>query len=67
MMERTEEIIKSGLNDVEHKIEEYKERLTGKTVALYVGGNKAWSLVRAFEELGMDVYVRNKEWNERRL
>jgi len=57
MMERTEEIIKSGLNDVEHKIEEYKERLTGKTVALYVGGNKAWSLVRAFEELGMDVIM----------
>jgi nitrogenase molybdenum-cofactor synthesis protein NifE len=57
MTERTEEIIKSGLNDVEHKIKEYKERLTGKTVALYVGGNKAWSLVRAFEELGMDVIM----------
>jgi nitrogenase molybdenum-cofactor synthesis protein NifE len=57
MIERTEKIIESGLKEVEHKIEEYKERLTGKTVALYVGGNKAWSLVRPFEELGMDVMM----------
>lgn len=57
MIERTERIIESGLKEVSHKIEEYKKRLTGKTVALYVGGNKAWSLVRPFEELGMDVMM----------
>ncbi len=34
-----------------------QKRLEGKTVALYVGGNKAWSLVRAFEEVGMDVMM----------
>ena len=57
MIERTEKIIETGLKEVEHKTDEYKERLKGKTVALYVGGNKAWSLVRAFEELGMDVMM----------
>lgn len=57
MIERTEEIIANGLKEVEHKTDEYKKRLKGKTVALYVGGNKAWSLVRAFEELGMDVMM----------
>ena len=57
MIERTEKIIESGLKEVEHKTDEYKKRLNGKTVALYVGGNKAWSLVRAFEELGMDVMM----------
>ncbi|MBZ2165269.1 nitrogenase iron-molybdenum cofactor biosynthesis protein NifE [Methanobacterium spitsbergense] len=57
MMLRTEKIIETGLKEVEHKTDEYKERLTGKTVALYVGGNKAWSLVRAFEELGVDVMM----------
>lgn len=57
MIERTEKIIESGLAEVEHKTDEYRERLSGKTVALYVGGNKAWSLVRAFEELGMDVMM----------
>jgi len=31
--------------------------LTGKKVAVYVGGNKAWSLIRAFEELGMEVLM----------
>lgn len=57
MIERTEKIIETGLKEVEHKTDEYRERLQGKTVALYVGGNKAWSLVRAFEELGMDVMM----------
>jgi len=57
MIERTEKIIESGLAEVEHKTDEYRERLQGKTVALYVGGNKAWSLVRAFEELGMGVMM----------
>ena len=57
MIEKTEQIIQSGLKEVEHKTDEYKRRLNGKTVALYVGGNKAWSLVRAFEELGMEVMM----------
>jgi nitrogenase molybdenum-cofactor synthesis protein NifE len=57
MIEKTEKIIQSGLKEVEHKTDEYKKRLNGKTVALYVGGNKAWSLVRAFEELGMEVMM----------
>ena len=57
MIERTEKIIENGLGEVQDEIKEYKNRLTGKTVALYVGGNKAWSLVRAFEELGMEVMM----------
>ena len=57
MIEKTERIIETGLREVEHKTDEYKQRLNGKTVALYVGGNKAWSLVRAFEELGMEVIM----------
>jgi len=57
MIKTAEGIIESGLQGVNSAIEEYKERLAGKTVALYVGGNKAWSLVRAFEELGMDVIM----------
>jgi len=57
MIEKTERIIETGLREVEHKTDEYKQRLNGKTVALYVGGNKAWSLVRAFEELGMEVMM----------
>lgn len=57
MKERAEKLIQHGLKSLNHKLEPYRERLTGKTVALYVGGNKAWSLVRAFEELGMEVIM----------
>jgi nitrogenase molybdenum-cofactor synthesis protein NifE len=57
MTERTKKIIENGIEGVDEKIKECRERLSGKTVALYVGGNKAWSLVRAFEELGMEVIM----------
>lgn len=57
MIKRTEKIIEKSLGEVQDEIKECKKRLDGKTVALYVGGNKAWSLVRAFEELGMEVMM----------
>lgn len=50
-------LIENGLKNLDEKLAEYRARLNGKTVALYVGGNKAWSLVRAFEELGMEVIM----------
>lgn len=57
MMENAEEIIKTEIAKVRSEISHYKERLTDKRVAVYVGGNKAWSLIRAFEELGMKVIM----------
>lgn len=57
MIETVEKIIKSGEKSVEKSIIPYRQRLTGKKVAVYVGGNKAWSLIRAFEELGMEVLL----------
>lgn len=50
-------LIENGLESLDEKLYPYRERLTGKTVGLFVGGNKAWSLVRAFEELGMKVIM----------
>jgi nitrogenase molybdenum-cofactor synthesis protein NifE len=57
MMEKADEIIKTEIAKVRYEISHYKERLAGKRVAVYVGGNKAWSLIRAFEELGMKVIM----------
>jgi nitrogenase molybdenum-cofactor synthesis protein NifE len=57
IIDRTEKIIERELKGVEDETREYRKRLEGKTVSLYVGGNKAWSLVRAFEEVGMDVIM----------
>ena len=55
--EIADKIIETEINKVRSEISHYKTRLTGKRVAVYVGGNKAWSLIRAFEELGMKVIM----------
>ena len=55
--EEAEKIIETEIKKVRSEISHYKDRLTGKRVAVYVGGNKAWSLIRAFEELGMKVIM----------
>jgi nitrogenase molybdenum-cofactor synthesis protein NifE len=57
MMKKADEIIKTEIANVRSEISHYKERLMGKRVAVYVGGNKAWSLIRAFEEIGMKVIM----------
>jgi nitrogenase molybdenum-cofactor synthesis protein NifE len=57
MKAKAEILIENGLKNLDNNLKEYRDRLTGKTVALYVGGNKAWSLVHAFEELGMEVIM----------
>ncbi|MDR3063672.1 MAG: nitrogenase iron-molybdenum cofactor biosynthesis protein NifE [Methanobrevibacter sp.] len=57
MKEKAQVLIENGLKNLDEKLKTYRSRLKGKTVALYVGGNKAWSLVRAFEELGMEVIM----------
>jgi len=57
MIDATENLIELEINRIKDAITPYRERLTGKKVAVYVGGNKAWSLIRAFEELGMEVLM----------
>ncbi len=57
MIERTEKLIESEIKNLRSDIKLYKQKLAGKRVAVYVGGNKAWSLIRAFEEIGMEVIM----------
>ncbi len=57
IIEKADEIIETEIAETISKISHYKERLKDKRVAVYVGGNKAWSLIRAFEELGMKVIM----------
>jgi nitrogenase molybdenum-cofactor synthesis protein NifE len=57
MMEATENLIELETSRIKDAITPYRQLLTGKKVAVYVGGNKAWSLIRAFEELGMEVLM----------
>ncbi|MBU0681243.1 MAG: nitrogenase iron-molybdenum cofactor biosynthesis protein NifE [Proteobacteria bacterium] len=58
IMRRTRELVKSELEVLLPKLEFYKKALTGKKAAIYVGGSfKAFSLVKAFRLLGMNVVM----------
>ncbi len=56
MMELTREVVREEIGAIMPELTRYREALTGKKAAIYVGGAfKAFSLVKAFRLLGMDV------------
>lgn len=58
IMERTKELVKNELTELYPKLQEYRRELSGKKAAIYVGGAfKAFSLVKAFRLLGMQVVL----------
>jgi len=57
-MERAEKLIQKESAKFGPKIARYREKLTGKKAAVFVGGGfKAISLIKQFRELGMDVVM----------
>lgn len=58
MMKRTQELVKTEINQIYPKLMEFKKVLFGKKAAIYVGGAfKAFSLVKALRILGMEVAI----------
>ena len=58
MMKRAREVVRLELESLLPELNRYKKALTGKKAAIYVGGAfKAFSLVKAFRLLGMDVVM----------
>ncbi len=58
IMERTRDLVKEELSALFPELQEYRSALTGKKAAIYVGGAfKAFSLVKAFRQLGMQVVL----------
>jgi nitrogenase molybdenum-cofactor synthesis protein NifE len=58
MMERTRELVREELTGLYPKLQEFRRALAGKKAAIYVGGAfKAFSLVKAFRLLGMQVVL----------
>jgi nitrogenase molybdenum-cofactor synthesis protein NifE len=58
MMRKAREVVREELSTIYPKIQEYRKALAGKKAAIYVGGAfKAFSLVKAFRLLGMDVVM----------
>lgn len=56
-LELAEKWVLGMVEETKRKVARYRNTLEGKKVAIYVGGNKAWSLIRAFEDLGMEVIM----------
>ena len=58
IMSRTQKLVREELNVLYPQLQKYREALTGKKAAIYVGGAfKAFSLVKAFRLLGMQVVL----------
>ena len=58
MVERTAELVGQELAAIMPRIAQYRSKLEGRKAAVYVGGAfKAFSLVRALRQLGMDTLM----------
>jgi nitrogenase molybdenum-cofactor synthesis protein NifE len=58
MVERTAELVSQELAAIMPQIAQYRRKLEGRKAAVYVGGAfKAFSLVRALRQLGMDTLM----------
>ena len=58
MMRRTRELVKEELSRLMPELMKYRQALAGKRAAIYVGGAfKAFSLVKAFRTIGMQVVM----------
>ena len=58
MMEKARQLVKEELATLLPELAKYKKALAGKKAAIYVGGAfKAFSLVKAFRLIGMDVVM----------
>ena len=58
MLEKARQVVKSELATLLPELAKYKKALNGKKAAIYVGGAfKAFSLVKAFRLIGMDVVM----------
>ena len=58
IMERTSALVRDELAVLMPQLKDLKRDLTGKKAAVYVGGSfKAFSLVKAFRHLGMEVVI----------
>ncbi len=58
IMDRTAALVREEVNLLLPELEKYRQALTGKKAAIYVGGAfKAFSLVKAFRLIGMNVVL----------
>lgn len=62
ILSRTKDLVKEEVLKVYPFIKKYKDALTGKRAAIYVGGAfKVFSLVKALKQIGMDVVLAGSQ------
>jgi len=62
ILEQTKELVKEEISEIYPKLKKYKNALTGKKAAIYVGGAfKAFSLIKALRHLGMKVVLAGSQ------
>jgi len=62
ILENTRELVRSEVNALLPKLEEFKRDLIGRKAAVYVGGSfKAFSMVKALRHLGMETVVAGSQ------
>lgn len=58
ILARTQALVRDELKVLYPQLQQFREKLTGKKAAIYVGGSfKAFSLIKAFRHLGMQVVM----------
>jgi nitrogenase molybdenum-cofactor synthesis protein NifE len=62
IMERTKALVKEEVDNIYPDIQMFREKLSGKRAAIYVGGAfKAFSLIKALKSLGMTTILAGSQ------
>ncbi|MDY6854214.1 MAG: nitrogenase iron-molybdenum cofactor biosynthesis protein NifE [Thermodesulfobacteriota bacterium] len=62
IMEKTRNLVREEIKRISPEIKKYKEILSGKLAAIYVGGAfKAFSMIKALRSLGMEVVLAGSQ------
>lgn len=65
LSDRIEAVIDEEMGETQAELEKYRDRLTGKTVFLFVGGSRAHHYQELFADLGMKTIVAGYEFAHR--
>ncbi|MBL4931565.1 nitrogenase molybdenum-iron protein alpha chain [Clostridium paridis] len=65
LIQRTEEVIVEEIEDIKDDMDYYKEKLMGRTAALFVGGSRSHHYQKLLKDLGMSVVLAGYEFAHR--
>ncbi|MDR2671796.1 MAG: nitrogenase component I subunit alpha [Coriobacteriales bacterium] len=65
ILQRTEEVIADELVEIQEELDYYKQRLSGKTAFLYVGGSRSHHYQKIMRDFGMSAVLAGYEFAHR--